>query len=215
MISIFLSKIYPLICCFSMIASLTMFVINKRRYSAGLRIAFLAISLAVLFIPVRGLYLYKYIYGVFGSLSISSVLLILSFCVNSVLNKSPVPYRRERSAILYVIAVAGLALYPTALGFIPVDLYHFGYSPGFLLILILVLTILAWMASFHFAAVLPVVAVIAFNLKILESENLWDYLVDPFIVFYAWGWVIYTIVLTFNNRIKTNKIRKVQDNEYP
>ncbi len=42
----------------------------------------------------------------------------------------------------------------------------------------------------------------------LESENLWDYLVDPFIVFYAWGWVIYTLV-------KTDKKEIMQDNEYP
>ena len=88
------------------------------------------------------------------------------------------------------------------------DLYRLGYHPRFLLVLILCLTILAWMVSLRFAAMLPVIAVIAFNLNILESENLWDYLVDPFIVFYAWGWVIYTLV-------RTDKKEIMQDNEYP
>jgi len=214
MISIFLSRAYPIFCYFSLIASFTMIIINRKWNSVGLRIVLPAISFTILFIPVRGLYLYKYFYGVFGNLSITSVILLLSFLVKNISNNinisnnRQVPSGREKSAILYSVAVAGLILYPTSLGFVPVDLYRLGYHPRFLLVLILCLTILAWMVSLRFAAMLPVIAVIAFNLNILESENLWDYLVDPFIVFYAWGWVIYSLV-------KTDKKEIMQDNEYP
>ncbi len=212
MISIFLSRAYPLFCYFTLIASFTMIIINRKWNSVGLRIVLPAISFTILFIPVRGLYLYKYFYGVFGNLSITSVILLLSFLVknisNNISNNRQVPSGREKSAILYSVAIAGLILYPASLGFFHVDLYRLGYHPRFLLILILCLTILAWMVSLRFAAMLPVIAVIAFNLNILESENLWDYLVDPFIVFYAWGWVIYTLV-------KTDKKEIMQDNEYP
>ncbi|MEK6561220.1 MAG: hypothetical protein AABZ07_05750, partial [Nitrospirota bacterium] len=187
MISIFLSRAYPLFCYFTLIASFTMIIINRKWNSVGLRIVLPAISFIILFIPVSGLYLYKYFYGVFGNLSITSVILLLSFLVknisNNISNNRQVPSGREKSAILYSVAVAGLILYPTSLGFVPVDLYRLGYHPRFLLVLILCLTILAWMVSLRFAAMLPVIAVIAFNLNILESENLWDYLVDPFIVF--------------------------------
>jgi hypothetical protein len=185
-----------------------MVIINKKWNSVGLRILLLAISFIILFIPARGLYLYKYFYGVFGNLSITLVLLLMGFLAKKILNNRQVLYHKEKSAILYSVAIAGLILYPASLGFFPVDLYHLGYHPRFLLVLILCLTILAWMVSLRFAAMLPVIAVIAFNLNILESENLWDYLVDPFIVFYAWGWVIYTLV-------KTDKKEIMQDNEYP
>ncbi len=214
MISIFLFKTYPLFCYFSLIASFTMVVINRRWYSIGSRIALLAISFTILFIPVRGLYLYQYFYGVFGNLSITSVLLLMGFLAKKILNCRQVLYDREKSAIVYSVAVAGLILYPTALGFFPVDLYHLGYHPRFLLILILCLTILAWMVSLRSAAMLPVIAVTAFNLNILESENLWDYLIDPFVVFYAWGWVIYSVAAC-NNNVKTDKKGIMQDNEYP
>ncbi|MEK6713203.1 MAG: hypothetical protein AABY41_03295, partial [Nitrospirota bacterium] len=76
MISIFLSRAYPLFCYFTLIASFTMIIINRKWNSVGLRIALPAISFIILFIPVRGLYLYKYFYGVFGNLSITSVILL-------------------------------------------------------------------------------------------------------------------------------------------
>ena len=120
MISIFLSRAYPLFCYFTLIASFTMIIINRN--GIALDYAYTpAISFIILFIPVSGLYLYKYFYGVFGNLSITSVILLLSFLKNisnNISNNRQVPSGREKSAILYSVAVAGLILYPTSLGFV-------------------------------------------------------------------------------------------------
>jgi hypothetical protein len=55
-----------------------------------------------------------------------------------------------------------------------------GTFPGFLSLIFLVTLVLLFFRN-RFSAVL-LAAVIAYNLRLLESTNLWDYLVDPILV---------------------------------
>lgn len=43
----------------------------------------------------------------------------------------------------------------------------------------------------HVGGIFIVIAVIVFNFHVLESDNLWDYLIDPIITLYAWAWILY------------------------
>ena len=54
----------------------------------------------------------------------------------------------------------------------------------------LVLVAGAWTLRQPAAAILVLVAVIAFDLRLVESDNLWDYVLDGWITLYAWGWVV-------------------------
>jgi hypothetical protein len=87
--------------------------------------------------------------------------------------------------VAVALAVIALVLYPTALGFSPFDLYSLGYSP--VTLSIAVATVFAacvwrekWLPALMLAA-----AYVAWLSHCLDSDNLWDYLLDPVIVIYA------------------------------
>jgi len=136
--------------------------------------------------------IYEYIRGAFGSFSITTMLLLAGFLLQRLFGRRLIS-NADRSAILYGAAMTGVVLYPTALGLLPVDAYRLGYRPVFLLLLFLVLAISMWLLKYRAVGMFIVIAVIFFNLHALESYNLWDYLIDPFVALYALGWTIYQL----------------------
>ncbi len=87
--------------------------------------------------------------------------------------------------IAAVIVVTALVLYPTALGLTWFDLYAYGYYP--VLLAPALFTLFAWCLWFGHTlpAVLLATAYACWTLGILESDNLWDYLIDPVVTVYA------------------------------
>lgn len=77
--------------------------------------------------------------------------------------------------------IAGAALYPMALGLTRWDPYTAGWGFSWLFLLLFSLTLVLLVMKNRFAVVL-VAAISAYNLGLLESTNLWDYLIDPFLV---------------------------------
>ena len=72
---------------------------------------------------------------------------------------------------------AGLLLYASALRWAPFDLYAWGWGSGLHIVLFVpTLLLLGWRN--RFGAVL-VAAALAYPLRLVDSLNLWDYLVDP------------------------------------
>jgi len=138
---------------------------------------------------------YEYIRGVFGSLSITNMLLLASFFLRMLFGRHLIS-GADQSAILYGAALTGLLLYPSAMGFLPIDAYRLGYRPLVLLLLLLVLAISMWVLKYRTVSVFIVIDVIAFNLHALESCNLWDYLIDPFVTLYALVWTTYGLMKT-------------------
>jgi hypothetical protein len=86
--------------------------------------------------------------------------------------------RRGRDAAWRFGAAAGIALYPMALGAGAYDPYTLGWSFGPLFVGLLALTLVLLLRRNGFGMVL-VGAILAYDLHLLESPNLWDYLVDP------------------------------------
>jgi len=85
---------------------------------------------------------------------------------------------QQRPNIFVFAVVAGLALYPSALGWGRFDIYTLGWSFSALTVAVGALAIgLIWRGHrFH---VVLVAALLAWQLGLMESRNLWDYLVDP------------------------------------
>lgn len=74
--------------------------------------------------------------------------------------------------------VAGLVLYPLALGFGKFDPYEWGWAFSGLFVVIAALTgWLIWKKN-RFGLLL-LLAIMAWHLRLLESANYWDYLLDP------------------------------------
>lgn len=74
--------------------------------------------------------------------------------------------------------VAGLALYPFALGWGSFDPYEWGWSFSPLLVASAVLTALLLWKQNRFGLLL-LLAIVAYHLRLQESANYWDCLLDP------------------------------------
>ena len=83
-----------------------------------------------------------------------------------------------------MIAVAALGLYPMALGIGYSDPYRLGYGNPWFMGGLLLLS-LACFRRLKVAALAIALAVLAWGVGWYESNNLWDYLLDPFLSIYA------------------------------
>lgn len=159
------------------------------------KIAYLIVSglFFLSFMPVYGYTLNQYIRGIFNDLSITSIIILLFYFI-----KPEAPSTDNRSVFITIVIV-GLFFYPAALGLGPLDPYAGGYlnkAHGILAPLLFISALAALMIIAYFnkqqrLLLCLVVATMAFQLSLLESNNLWDYLFDPLIYFYALFLLIY------------------------
>ena len=155
----------------------------RRRAWAG--VAALVAALAVTGLRTEGIPLGGFVRGMVGDLSITAIL-VLAAALSTALTGRVALDGPSRTALLAGAAVAGAVLYPMTLGLSRVDPYALGYRPRVFLALIAVLVALSWWHR-RGAAVVLAAGVCAFNLRALESVNLWDYLLDPALVVAAWA----------------------------
>jgi MFS family permease len=85
-----------------------------------------------------------------------------------------------------MLAVAGLVLYPAAVGFLDYDSYVLGYSGYLLPAAIAVVLAYAIYRGYFIIALALNAAIFAFLFGARQSLNLWDYVVDPV------AWIIAT-----------------------
>jgi hypothetical protein len=81
-------------------------------------------------------------------------------------------------------ALVGLLLYASALGFLRLDVYAWGYQARWLALAAAILVLVLWPAAPMVSWSLAF-ALLAFALQIGASRNLWDYLIDPMMFFIA------------------------------
>ena len=141
-----------------------------------------AVCFVGLWVPVgaAALPVLAYIRGISSDLSITFVALA---CASLLMQwrGMPAPTVRERSAVFYAVAAAAVFLYPLALGWGDWDAYRPGWgSPGMLLAL-LVLAVVCMARGLRLLPALIALALLAWTAGLLESGNLWDYLIDPWL----------------------------------
>lgn len=121
-----------------------------------------------------------YIRGVSSDLSVTLVVLAFvgfwqRICGVTLLTE------RERMAVFCVVALAAVLLYPTALGWGDFDVYRLGWGSPAMLAGLLVLCVAGWLLNFRLLLLLIAVAMLAWVAGLMESTNLWDYLMDPWL----------------------------------
>lgn len=162
-----------------------------RRFSmpraARLLLALGAGALALL--PFDGLMLAGYLRAVLGDLSIASQALLAVVVVGYVNGRRYLP-ENETKALMSTIVLAGIVLYPAALGLTYFDPYALGYGSPWLAVTLLILALGAWYARLERLVALLLIAVVAYFAHGLESRNLWDYLIDPWLLLYALLWLV-------------------------
>jgi hypothetical protein len=139
---------------------------------------------AVACVPVRGIPVGGYLRGTLGDLSVTTMLLlgaaVLQMSGWSLLDA------RARIALYGWVVAAGLVLYPLTLGLTRWDPYTLGFQPR-ALVLVVAAIVIAWWGRRRGAALVLTGGVAAFDLGVLESSNLWDYLLDPWLFGWAAG----------------------------
>jgi hypothetical protein len=137
----------------------------------------LALAAAAVVIPVDGMPLGRWLHGIDGGLSIPFLAMLFDRSVEA-WRARPLLDRPARAASGWFALGCGLALYPAALGLGGIDPYVLGWtSPLVMLAAAAVAAVLIWRGN-RFGYVLLVAGVL-WQLDVLESENAWDYLVDP------------------------------------
>ena len=149
------------------------------------KLLMLVVFIALL-IPVfgAGLPLAAFFRGIGGDLSIT--LLALSvWSLSHRLSRAAAVKKRELTLLLAAVSAAALMLYPTALGWGDWDAYRLGWGSWWFLSALLGLCIISAWKGFYVLPALTALALLAWSFGLMESGNLWDYLMDPFLSAYA------------------------------
>jgi len=144
----------------------------------------------LLVLPVSGLPGWYYVRGVFGDSSITALFFYSAIILQQYFSWQL--FKNDELVLLRRLSLAAaLLLYPFALGLTQFDSYRLGYSNLWLLLVILLITLFCWLRKYYFTAIIITAAVIAFTQQLLESHNLWDYLLDPlFIIAVILIWIV-------------------------
>jgi hypothetical protein len=136
-----------------------------------------AAALALLMLPVGGIVVARWVASLGANFSVPLTGL-LAAAVWERASGTPILSSAEwRTAWLFG-ALGGLALYPFALGVGSIDPYEWGWRFSPLFVVILALTVWQICRKNRFGFLL-LLAAAAFHLRLLESTNYWDYLLDP------------------------------------
>jgi hypothetical protein len=128
-----------------------------------------------------------YVRGVTGELSIVTMLLLWSSILPAAI-KTPLGFKVP-------LALIAIVFYPLALGFGMVDPYVWGFGSLTLLIATIVFAIACGFAGWIKGVWIISFAIMAWAAHWHESANLWDYLLDPFLVIWAVLAIPYTMYL--------------------
>ena len=140
-------------------------------------------------IPFGGMSGAEYVRGITGDLSIAALLLLalpmLGHRSNPLSQKLTAIKHAEKYSLLAFVAIAALALYPCALGIGMFDPYRLGFGNLWLIAGLLFIALMAWARQHTLVALSLSLAVLCWSIGWYESNNLWDYLLDPWVSIYA------------------------------
>lgn len=155
--------------------------VKDSRQRLGVVAGFTALCI---FLPVFGLSIAQWLRSVLGDFSVLTLAIFINIIAQRMFNFDLLnPISRKR--MLLGVVLVGLVFYPLALGVSAYDPYQLGYSPVLLPVFLVMISIIVWFKSRRDLAIILLLPLLAYNLKLLESDNLWDYLIDPVLMGYA------------------------------
>lgn len=135
------------------------------------------LGLPVSLIPIHGLPLGRVLHGLTSGFSIPSLAFLLSVPWLAMTGR-PLFSKADRLALCVATTILGVALYPMALGFGTFDPYPLGWNSAWMNGA-LALTTIALLWKGHALGVVLLASAAAWQIGLLESTNVWDYLIDP------------------------------------
>ena len=127
-----------------------------------------------------GLSLLAYARGVLSDFSVTSVFLSVLW-IGQRLGVMTSVQRTEKQATYAVLVLGAALLYPTALGLGDWDAYRLGWGAPGLFVSLSLLALSSFLIGWRRLPLLISAALMGWSLGLLESGNLWDYLIDPWL----------------------------------
>ena len=144
--------------------------------------------IVIALIPFNGFPLAAYVRGATGDLSLTTLVLLgcALMRVTSVrATKCASAVDCHRHELLVLVALGAVLLYPMALGYGTFDPYRLGYGNALFVYALSAVALAAWFWKRHLIALCIALALLTWAGGGYESDNLWDYLLDPFVSIYA------------------------------
>lgn len=126
----------------------------------------------------------RWLWSFSGPLSLTSALLALGALVQAWGGQHWLP-PHEKTHLYRLLAVFAPVFYVFALGFSAFDPYAFGYGDFRFSTALLLLGLWFWVGRAYALCLWLVSVQLAWRMALLPSDNLWDYLFDPWLVGYA------------------------------
>jgi len=180
--------------------------IRLRRLPVRARYAVMLFAALTLFVPIGDLPIAAYVRGVTGDLSAATLVLAGAALITQVTGRALIR-RRDEQALCWLLALAAAFLYPFALGWTRFDPYALGFASVEFITALLLITLASWWARLNLVVIVVVVAALAFLAGAYESRNLWDYLIDPLVSFYALAWLLAGVRLPNSVSLSRNSRR--------
>jgi hypothetical protein len=155
---------------------------TKGRWLAGGCLMAMCFPVGSAMLPIAA-----YVRGITSDLSISLVVLAGISLGNS-LFALRFTERRERMSVFFAGACAALVLYPFALGLGNWDAYSPGWGSIGLWAILLMVGVVGLVLELRLLPLLISLALVSWTVGLLESTNLWDYLLDPWLACVSLLW---------------------------
>jgi hypothetical protein len=153
------------------------------RHSVATALISASVLSALAFIPIYEVSTVLRLKGLFADLSLTTLTLLV---VWPVLRLQKISLNNPDSAgLCAIVLLLAVTLYPMALGVGAYDPYALGFRPWALLTAIAALGVLATLRGYLVSKSIVVVVLIGYWLRVLDSQNLWDYLIDPILGIFA------------------------------
>ena len=159
------------------------------RLGLASRSALLVSFFLILLIPINQLMLIGYIRGFIGDLSITSYTLILARLFSIVNLRRPTP-NNDKYRFSLIMTIVALCFYPTSLGLTHFSPYDAAYFSHLIIGCVVILGCYFWFTGFYLVTICFSLAIVSHHYHLLESTNIWDYLIDPILFSYCLFYLI-------------------------
>lgn len=163
--------------------------LNKVSETQGLLLLVLIVASLLLLIPINGISVLWYLKGTLGSLSLMTTLVLASYLVKTK-TQAECLSKRDKNLIYPATLMLAAALYATSYHPEWLDLYALGLDNQALMLSISGGVLLFWFTGRQRLAVFACIVVLGYRLNVMDSNNVWDYFIDPVLVGVAFFWLL-------------------------
>lgn len=181
--------------CTLFVATAALSAIRGRFRPVWLRCVVLAVVLIGMWVPIdAGVNGAEYLRALSGDLSVTSLVLLSIAFFTQLTNRTT--FRPSAATLVFALGLAGgLILYPLELGLSQSTPYEQGYGSSLFFAALLLVALTAWYVGEMLTVYCILIACAGYLLGVLESRNLWDYLFDTVLVFFAPIWLTVRAVM--------------------